>query len=217
MLMPPGSHPSIGWLMPSVLAFCLVLAGILHVLAAKIGHQSHAPASPLVPNNNSSRIAQDDTFGDVVIPTSTVSITTQQEVTSSFPGTVTLHTFKIPVGNFQDFGDTKIEVREVRKHVSRYPAEGQYGAVLRVNPGGGLIFGGEKTKKISINCYCLPTGPLEGCKEPYSLYCYSFTESYASWLIAYIEHINPHTGIVTIKTCEAWAHKSSPDPPVDSN
>jgi hypothetical protein len=84
------------------------------------------------------------------------------------PWTVTLHTFKIPVGNFQDFGDTKIEVREVRKHISRYPSGGEYEAVLWVNSGGALVFWGRKARKTSTNCYYLPIHPLDSSKAPHS-------------------------------------------------
>jgi hypothetical protein len=42
----PGNHPAIGWVMPAVLAVCLLLAGLLNLLAAR-SRSLNLPAMPL--------------------------------------------------------------------------------------------------------------------------------------------------------------------------
>jgi hypothetical protein len=79
--------------------------------------------------------------------------------------------------------------------------EGDYGAVLYVG-GGGLIWGGERVTEISTNCYYLPLNPIQNLKEPYSIYSHHFGDNFLSSFAVYLEHINPHSGVVTMKACE---------------
>jgi hypothetical protein len=147
-----------------------------------------------------------DVLGDVVTPTAPASIPARQVNAISFPaGTVSLFTYEVPVGNVQDVGTMKIEVREIRKNKSsgsvRRAGEGDYGAVLYVG-GGGLIWGGERVTEISTNCYYLPLNPIQNVKEPYSIYSHHFGETFLRSFAVYLEHINPHSGVVTMKACE---------------
>ncbi len=193
-----GGQLMSGWLMPSILAVCILLAGFLNLLAARSRYQS--PPGRVI----SSRIAPPDVTGNVVTPISPAAAIPEQETPLSFPATVRLVTLKIPVGSVQEFAKTKIEVREIRKHLSK-SGEGEYGAVLYVNTGGGLIWGGESVTKISTNCYYLPLSEFD-TKVPYSIYSCRFSNeplfsSFSSFSL-YLEHINPHSGVVTMKVCQ---------------
>jgi hypothetical protein len=187
-----GAAPRISWLMPSVLAFSLLFAGFLHLMAARTSQSRRT-----LVEDHSLQMATANVLGDVVAPIKPTSISAQRESPESFPATVQLSTLKIPVGEFQNVGEVKIEVREVRK-----AGEANYGAVLYVNTGGGLVFGGEKVTKISTNCYYLPLEPIENLKEPYSIYFHHFRDRFLSSPAIYLEHINPHSGVVTIKVCK---------------
>lgn len=191
----------IGWLMPSVLAVCLILAGILNLL----GRYKSPPPQPLVAEKSSSQIAS---LGQVVTPTATASTPAKQATPLSLQGTVSLHTFEIPVGNFQEVDRVRIEVREIHKRMSTYARQEEYGAVLFVNTGGGLIWGGEKVTKVSTNCYYLPLDSIDNLKEPYSVYFWVFSDQHSpffSFFTVYLEHINPVSGVVTMK---AWEVKT---------
>jgi hypothetical protein len=48
---PPKGQPMIGWLMPSILAFCLILAGVLHLLAARTQHEPSPDRTHVVPDS----------------------------------------------------------------------------------------------------------------------------------------------------------------------
>jgi hypothetical protein len=146
------------------------------------------------------------TTPNIVIPTSPENIPTSQ-VPVSFPGNATLLKFKVSLGNFQELGRVKIELRELRENVSDHPGEGKYGAVLYFDSGGGLAFGGTRVTKISTNCFYLPINPIETLKEPYSIYYHHVSDHYVDSFSAYLEHINPHSGVVTIMACQFNALK----------
>lgn len=194
--------------MPTWAVWTIVLVGsfvVFDLLAART-HYRPPPPTPTRPTEveyQPSLQVVPDAFGDVVIPTAPMGSQGLQTAPLSFLGTVKLFTSEISVGNFQHFGKVKIDVREIRKHILKRPGEGDYGAVLYVDTGGGLVWGGEGVTKINVNCYYLPLNPIAGDKEPYSVYFHHFTDQHFSAFAIYLEHINPHSGVVTMKACVA--------------
>ena len=127
----------------------------------------------------------------------------------SFPGDVTVVTFKRRVGDFWQFPDRdiKIEVRSVRENTQKRYDEEQHGAELSVSTGGGLVFGGERAIQIATNCYYLPMSKFNN-REPWSVYFWNFSNERAHFFAAYLDHINPHTGVVSINVCEVRSRRS---------
>lgn len=111
------------------------------------------------------------------------------------------YSFAIPVGDFKEFDGIRIEVRELRDNVNPEAGELNDGAVLYIDSGGGLVYGGNRTTEIETNCYYLPITRFKQ-KEPYSLYFHHFSKTYVHFLSIYLEHINPHSAMVTIKACK---------------
>ena len=66
--------------------------------------------------------------------------------------------------------------------------------------GGRLVFGGERAIQITANCYYLAVSKFQN-REQWSVYFWSFSDQGARFFAAYLDHINPHTGVVTINVC----------------
>jgi hypothetical protein len=103
--------------------------------------------------------------------------------------------------------DIKIEVRSIRENTQKRYDEEENGAELWVNSGGGLVFGGERAIKITTNCYYLAVSKFQD-REPWSVYFWNFSNERARFFAAYLDHINPHTGVVTINVCEVRSRSS---------
>jgi hypothetical protein len=137
-----------------------------------------------------------------IVPTAAADTTSEREISKSFPGDVTVVTVKRRVGDFWQFPDRdiKIEVRSVRKNTQKRYDEDEYGAELCVTAGGGLVFGGERAIQITTNCYYLAVAKFQN-REQWSVYFWYFSNQSARFFAAYLDHINPHTGVVTINVC----------------
>lgn len=79
------------------------------------------------------------------------------------------------------------------------------GVELQVDSGGGLIYGGEYTKKSDVNQYKVPL-IISHYEEPYSLYFYHTGEKYCRFFRVFAEHINPHSeeAILNIFFFKTW-------------
>ena len=122
---------------------------------------------------------------------------------STFRAVVRVETFQVSLGSFVDLPkpfQMRVECKDLRQHTPKEPGEEDYGAVLQMGTSGCLVFGGEKAVKISTNCYYLPLTTFQN-REPYSVYCQHFSEGYARFFALYLDHINCHTGIVSVKAC----------------
>jgi hypothetical protein len=206
-LLQKARHVSLDWfIIGGMFVLSIGVLALLLYLAKKLSreHTQQQPRTVLATPLSSSVPA--DVLGDVVTPTALASIPAHQVNPIPFPATVSLFTYEVPVGNVQDVGKTRIEVREIRKNKSsdslQRVGEGEYGAVLYMISGGGVIWGGERVTEISTNCYYLPLNPMQSVKEPYSIYYHHFGENFLFSFAVYLEHINPHSGIVTMKACE---------------
>jgi hypothetical protein len=207
-LLQKARHVSLDWfIIGGLFILSIGVLALLLYLAKKLSGkhtQQHGPSRTVLDTPLSSAVPA-DVLGDVVTPTAPANIPAHQVNPISFPGTVRLFTYDVPVGNVQDVGNMKIEVREIRKNrfsdSLQRVGEGDYGAVLYVG-GGGLIWGGERVTEISTNCYYLPLNPIQNVKEPYSIYSHHFGENFLRSFAVYLEHINPHSGVVTMKACE---------------
>ena len=209
-LLQKARHVSLDWfIIGGLFILSIGVVALLLYLAKKLSgkHTQQHGSSPktVLPTPLSSAVPA-DVLGDVVTATAPASIPAHQVNPISFPATVSLFTYEVPVGAVQHIGKVKIEVREIRKNISKptleHTGEGDYGAVLYVNSGGGLIWGGKRVIRISTNCYFLPLNPIENLKEPYSVYFHYFADHFLASLALYLEHINPYSGIVTMKACE---------------
>ena len=169
---------------------------------------SSGSQSPTAPTPSSGTLSERLVFGPPIVPTVAADTTSERETSKSFPGDITLVTFKLRVGDFWQFPDLdiKIEVRSVRENTQRRHDEEAYGAELLVNTGGGLVFGGERAIQITTNCFYLAVTKFKD-REPWSVYFWYLSNEYARFFAAYLDHINPHTGVVTINVCEVRSRR----------
>jgi hypothetical protein len=188
----------------------LVLAGYLNFAGARIqakaSDQSKHPASAvpsLAPSTQTEH--EPDASVTLAIPAPDIS---KQAIPESFPVTGRVRTLTIPVGSVHEFGEVKIDVRELRRNETRQAGETDYGAVVYISTGGGLVFGGERTTRVSTNCYYLPLNPIDPTKEPYSVYFHHFSDQYVHSFSLYLEHVNPHSSVVTVKVCSVGSFLS---------
>jgi hypothetical protein len=147
-------------------------------------------------------------FGPIILPSTMGQAS--KGTHSSFNGTVTVFTFQLLLGDRRnlEFIRTRglqLELREIREHIRKEGGDGSCGAVLRATTAGGLVYGGEKTTKTDVNCYYVPFNTVQQTNEAYSIYLYYYADNYLMFVTLHVEHINPHTGIVTIRGCEAQA------------
>ena len=130
-LLQKARHVSLDWFIIGglfILSFG-VLALLLYLAKRLSGkHTQHVPPRTVLATPLSSAVPA-DVLGDVVTPTALASIPAHQANPISFPATVSLFTYEVPVGNVQDVGKTKIEIREIRKNKSS-------GSLQRVGEGG---------------------------------------------------------------------------------
>jgi len=130
----------------------------------------------------------------------------RQETLGSFSADVAVIRCQITVGDFIELelrpsDKIRIEVREICQNTGKREAlEEEHGAVLNISVGGGLVFGGERSIKISTNCYYVPVSSNTN-KEPYSMYAQYFTRQSSHVFAAYLEHVNLRSGVATIMTC----------------
>jgi hypothetical protein len=93
-------------------------------------------------------------------------------------------------------GEIKVTIREIRPNNPASYDEGDLGAELYVDVGGGLVYGGPGTKRTATNGYFVPltrgTNP-EHC----SLYYMHYTPEHVHGFSIRIDHINPHTAVVS--------------------
>ncbi len=178
-------------------------------------HSSSAPQTPTPSPGSQSPTAPTSSsgdqlvFGPPIVPIVAADTTSERETSKSFPGDITVVTFKRRVGDFWQFPDRdiRIEVRSVRENTQKRYDEEEHGAELWVTTGGGLVFGGERAIQIATNCYYLAVSKFQN-REPWSIYFWHVSNEYARFFAAYLDHINPHTGIVTINVCEVRSRRS---------
>jgi hypothetical protein len=124
----------------------------------------------------------------------------------SLPGIATVYTARASVGNVielynEPLSRMRIEVRNIVQY-----ADNTYGAELYMPAGIDSVIGGEMTKKISRHCYYLPTVTAAFIDTSLSsLYFFHFSDKHARLFAVYVEHINPHSGVVTLKACRIFA------------
>jgi hypothetical protein len=165
---------------------------------------SQSPAAPTPPTPSSGPVSDRLVFGPPIVPTVAADTTSESETSKSLPGDLTVVTFKRKVGDFWQFPgrDIRIEVRSIRENTQKRYDEEENGAELYVTTGGGLVFGGERAIQITTNCYYLALAKSQN-REPWSVYFWYFSNKGARFFAACLDHINPHTGVVTINVCDA--------------
>jgi hypothetical protein len=110
---------------------------------------------------------------------------------------------KIHAGDYRDFIDDYKKIRIEVKDIITDNFEGflgkneKYGVIIHIDTGGGLVFGGEYSKRIGTNEYAIPQKATSD-EEPYSIYRFYTTESYFNFLRVFVEHINPKSQEVTL-------------------
>jgi hypothetical protein len=214
-------HPSLPWWGELCVAGCLSVVIFLLLrktqqtapdplpgVTGRVSDPSNPTEHPLPAVQAASQDAvQAEALGEIVTPSATSAAATETGEPLSFPGTATVLTSRVPVGNFVNHSNTiRIEVRAIRRHQGSEVGEREHGAVLYVDSGGGLIYGGRRCVEISTNCYYLPVTTFPN-KEPYSIYFCHFSDDYATLLATHLEHINPISGIITLKTVHMTAYK----------
>ena len=78
-----------------------------------------------------------------------------------------------------------------------------------MSTGGGLVFGGERAIQMTTNCYYLAVSQFQN-REPWSVDFWYFSNEGARFFAAYLDHINPHTGVVSVKVCEVRSRRPPP-------
>lgn len=132
---------------------------------------------------------------------------------SSFSANVRIFEVSIPLGEVRETpGGLRIEVRSIdelaaESVATERQAGREYEAELSVDTplGIGSPHYGTKTRKTGYNRYYLPVKGLEHI-EPGSLYSLRFSERHIAGFMIYIDHINPHSKVVTIKGCIFTTH-----------
>ncbi|MBN1870284.1 MAG: hypothetical protein JW847_06915 [Candidatus Omnitrophica bacterium] len=108
----------------------------------------------------------------------------------------------VPLGDFTEIlwghEKLKIEIRDIRKEVMRdFITERKNLAVeIKFTIGGGLVYGGEYTKKTSTNTYLMIPCPDPHGEEPYAVYKFSTAYKYLECVC--VKHINEHAKTVTL-------------------
>jgi hypothetical protein len=72
-----------------------------------------------------------------------------------------------------------------------------FGAELKVDTEGGLVYGGKCTKECNVNQYRVPE-VVSSYEEPYSLYFFHIDKKYLRFFRVFVEHINYHAKEVTL-------------------
>jgi len=124
-----------------------------------------------------------------------------------------LTTIKITAGDYRDFlwksRKVRITVTEIVKETFNFHSIGKkesYGAVIYIDTGGGIVYGGEESKYVEVNKYLVPKKLFQD-QEPCSIYSFYITEDYFSFFRVFIEHINPNAGQVTLSIFFTKSHE----------
>lgn len=110
---------------------------------------------------------------------------------------------KIKVGGYREFewSDRLVKISLVdivKENFKTIIGEMEtFGAELRVETGGGLVYGGKCTKEYGVNQYRVPA-IVSHYEEPYSLYFFHSDKNYLSFFRVFVEHINHHANEVTL-------------------
>lgn len=123
----------------------------------------------------------------------------------TFPATVRVGCFEISLGSYVDLPepfDVRVECKEIRPTdpQQRDVLAEDFGAVLYLATKGCLVYGGEKTVRVSVNRYYLPW-TTHSEKGPYSVYYHHFADRYARVFVLHLDHVNQHKGVVLVKAC----------------
>jgi hypothetical protein len=128
------------------------------------------------------------------------------EVTG-FSGNAIITTFRRNVGDYWESPDRRIKIEIVDIKKMDVASAGEEFVQLYVSTGGGIVYGGEKTIKLSVNTYLVPVFRHTGIQGESFMYCYIVDETMGfSFLSTHIKHINFHGRAVTITVCVARAH-----------
>jgi len=112
---------------------------------------------------------------------------------------------RISAGDYQEFTwgcrTIRVEILEIKKEkfylASLHGEKEQYGAVIKVSTGGGLVYGGSDCKEVGVNQYLVPPNDLDD-EEPSSVYAYHVGKDYFDFFRIFVDHINPQTHQVTL-------------------
>jgi hypothetical protein len=107
---------------------------------------------------------------------------------------------KFAIGNYIEIQRTpRTHIRISATGVTRYA--GQYeevdAVILDVSTGGGLVYGGGCTKKMSTNCFAVPTKRYN-YEEEYSVYFFHVYDEHTTFFRCLVDHLNIVASEVTL-------------------
>ena len=117
----------------------------------------------------------------------------------------TARSFRLTPGAYQDFKwgleSVRIELIELTQakipndmHFEPYAVDQ---AIIHVNYGGGIVYGGEQTSKVDINKYSVPE-QIANEDEPRSIHFFRTHEKFLRFFRLVVNHINPTSKEVTL-------------------
>lgn len=127
---------------------------------------------------------------------------TGTEKKTSFDTKVVYHRFDISLGDIREidglYGNIEVEFRDIKDNTDKKPGESEHGAVFHIGTGGGLVYGGGRTKQVSTNCYFVPFARITQDEEEYSIISFHYSERHLSLFVLYLNHINIHSNTATL-------------------
>jgi len=125
-----------------------------------------------------------------------------------------LRIIKIKVGEYQDFlwEDLLIRIKllDIKRDLFIDPLSSEkseeYGAILDINIGGGVVVGGEITRELDVNKYIVPEKKFE-YEEKYSIFSFNADQKDYYFFRLFVEHINIPSNLVELNLFFASSNK----------
>ncbi len=143
-----------------------------------------------------------------------VAVATEPNLPVEVAGEYFEKKFILKVGGYQDFmwrgTRVRIDVKEISKQTiprrHAFIADEQEQATIRVNNGGGLVYGGEEASFVDVNVYRVPA-IRESFSEPRTIYFFQLSPYFYHFFCLWVDHINPTTNEVTLNAAFAFHRK----------